>query len=63
MTDLAFAYSQLSKFVQYLGAVHLQAAERVLQYVRNSRKKHLENVLNIRKGPEVPGFWPAMGFV
>ena len=32
--DLAFAYSQLSKFVQYPGIVHLEAAERVLQYVR-----------------------------
>jgi len=31
--DLVFAYSQLSKFVQYPGVVHLQAAERVLQYV------------------------------
>ena len=34
--DLAFAYSHLSKFVQYPGVVHLQAAERVLQYVRNT---------------------------
>ena len=34
--DLAFAYSQLSKFVQYPGVVHLQAAERVLQYVRDT---------------------------
>ena len=32
--DLAFANSQLSKFVQYRGVVHLQAAEWVLQYVR-----------------------------
>jgi hypothetical protein len=32
--DLAFAYSQLSKFVQYLGMVHLEASERLLQYVR-----------------------------
>ena len=31
--DLEFAYSQLSKFVQYPGVVHFQAAERVLQYV------------------------------
>jgi hypothetical protein len=35
--DLAFAYSPLSKFVhltvQYPGVVHLEAAERVLQYV------------------------------
>ncbi len=32
--DLAFAYSQLSKFVQYPGLKHLEAVERVLQYVR-----------------------------
>jgi hypothetical protein len=32
-TDLAFAYSQLSKFVQYPVVVHLPASERVLQYV------------------------------
>jgi hypothetical protein len=32
--DLAFSYSQLSKFVQYPGMAHLEVAERVLQYVR-----------------------------
>jgi hypothetical protein len=32
--DLAFAYSQLSKFVQYPGVKHLEADERVLQYVQ-----------------------------
>jgi hypothetical protein len=32
--DLAFSYSQLSKFGQYPGTVHLEAADRVLQYVR-----------------------------
>jgi hypothetical protein len=32
--DLAFTYSHLTKFVQYPGMVHLEAAERVLQYVR-----------------------------
>ena len=32
--DLAFSYSQLSKFVQYPGKAHMEAAERVLQYVR-----------------------------
>ena len=36
MTRLALAYSQLSKFVQYPGVVHLQTAERVLQYVRGT---------------------------
>jgi hypothetical protein len=34
--DLAFAYSQLSKFVQYPGVVHLQAVERVLKYARGT---------------------------
>ena len=34
--DLAFAYSQLSKFVQYRGVVHFQAAERVLLYARGT---------------------------
>jgi hypothetical protein len=29
--DLVSAYSQLSKFFQYLGIVHLEAAECVLQ--------------------------------
>jgi hypothetical protein len=31
--DLAFAHSQLSKFVQYPGVKHLEADEHVLQYV------------------------------
>ena len=34
--DLAFAYSQLSKFVQRPGPVHLAAAERVLAYLRGT---------------------------
>eukprot|EP00961_Rhodomonas_salina_P165881 2235313-Rhodomonas_salina.1 len=31
--DLAFAYTELSKFVQYPWVKHMCAAERVLQYV------------------------------
>jgi hypothetical protein len=34
--DLAFAYSQLSKFVQSPGPVHLAAAERALAYLRGT---------------------------
>jgi hypothetical protein len=34
--DLAFAYSQLNKFIQFPGVVHPQAAERVLQDVRGT---------------------------
>eukprot|EP00961_Rhodomonas_salina_P088452 1189422-Rhodomonas_salina.2 len=33
LCDLAFAYAELSKFVQCPGANHLKAAERVLQYL------------------------------
>jgi hypothetical protein len=34
LADLAFTYSQLSKFVQSPGPVHLAAAERALAYLR-----------------------------
>jgi hypothetical protein len=34
--DLAFTYSQLSKFVQSPGPVHLAAAERALAYIRGT---------------------------
>jgi hypothetical protein len=34
--DLAFTYSQLSKFVQSPGPVHLAAAERALAYLRGT---------------------------
>ena len=34
--DLAFTYSQLSKFVQAPGPVHLAAAERALAYLQGT---------------------------
>ena len=34
--DLAYSYAELSKFCQCPGLVHLQAAERVLQYLRGT---------------------------
>ena len=34
--DLAFSYSQLSKFLQHPGDIHLAAAYRVLAYVRGT---------------------------
>jgi hypothetical protein len=34
--DLSFTLSELSKFVQYPGAVHMKAAERALQYVKGT---------------------------
>ena len=34
--DLAFAYSEISKFVQYPGAVHMEAAKHVLRYIKGT---------------------------
>ena len=34
--DLAFSFSQLSKFLQYPGEAHLAAAYRVLAYVKGT---------------------------
>ena len=34
--DLTFAYSQLSKFVQYPGVIHLESTQCVLQYLRTT---------------------------
>lgn len=38
--DLAFAYAELSKFVQLLGPEHLKVAELVLQFLRGTYKDH-----------------------
>jgi len=46
--DLAFAYSQLSKFVQYPGVIHLEATERVLQYLRTT---HYQGITYYDPGP------------
>ena len=47
--DSAFIYSQLSKFVQYSGMVHLEAAERVRQYVRAT---HAQGISYYDLGPD-----------
>lgn len=39
--DLAFAYAELSKFVEYPGVKHMRAAERTLQYVMGTYDKGL----------------------
>jgi hypothetical protein len=52
--DLAFAYSQPSKFVQYPGVVHLQAAERVLQYVRGTYDQGITKTTTlVRTKPQI----------
>ena len=40
--DLAFSFSQLSKFLQYPGEAHLAAAYRVLAYVKGTLHQGLE---------------------
>eukprot|EP00961_Rhodomonas_salina_P256018 3460195-Rhodomonas_salina.1 len=47
--DLAFAYAELSKFIQCQGAVHLKEAERVLQYLRGTYD------LGLMNGTPAPG--------
>jgi hypothetical protein len=39
--DLAFSFSQLSKFLQYPGDAHLAAAYRVLAYVKGTLNQGL----------------------
>ena len=39
--DLAWAYSELSKFVQYPGAPHMEAALHVLRYLRGTYDKSI----------------------
>ena len=34
--DLAWSYSELSKYVQFPGIAHMAAAEHVLQYLRDT---------------------------
>jgi len=34
--DLAWSYSKLSKYVQFPGIAHMEAAKHVLQYLRNT---------------------------
>ena len=48
--DLAFAYAELSKFVQCPGEVHLKAAERCLQYLRGT---YQEGLTYSDPGPEL----------
>jgi Reverse transcriptase (RNA-dependent DNA polymerase) len=40
--DLAFAYSELSKYVQHPGLPHMQAAEHALRYLRGTFDKSLK---------------------
>ena len=47
--DLAFAYAELSKFVQSPGEVHLKAAERVLQFLRGT---YQDGLVYSDPGPE-----------
>ena len=47
--DLAFAYSQLSKFLQSPGPIHLAAAERTLAYLRGT---YTEGITYFDPGPD-----------
>jgi len=49
---MAFSYSQLSKFAQYQGLVHLEAVERVLQYVRATVEKGFSEEIPVLGGAD-----------
>ena len=40
--DLAWSYSELSKYVQYPGASHMAAADHVLRYLRGTAHHHIK---------------------
>ena len=43
--DLAWSYSELSKYVQFPGIAHMDAAEHVLQYLRDTWNELLHTLV------------------
>ena len=42
-TDLAWSYSELSKYVQFLGKAHMDADQHVLRYLRGTYDQAIPN--------------------
>eukprot|EP00961_Rhodomonas_salina_P038073 512003-Rhodomonas_salina.1 len=74
--DLAFAYTELSKFVQYPGVKHMRAAERVLQYLMGTynqgityrrldqlRRNVLEGWVDSDYAADPDSSWSVTGYV
>ena len=61
--DLACSYSELSKYVQFPGIAHMEAAEYVLRYLRDTWNESITYTRGSRKPNELWGWedadWPA----
>ena len=57
--DLAWSYSELSKYVQYPGKTHMDAAEHVLQYLRDTVEESITYTRGARNANELWGWVDA----
>jgi len=57
--DLAWSYSELSKYVQYPGIAHVEAAEHVLRYFRDTWNESITYTRGSRKQNELRGWVDA----
>jgi len=57
--DLAWSYSELSKYVQFPGIAHMEAAEHVLRYLRDTWNESITYTRGSRKPNELWGWVDA----
>jgi len=57
--DLAWSYSELRKYVQYPGIAHVEAAEHVLRYFRDTWNESITYTRGSRKPNELRGWVDA----
>jgi len=57
--DLAWCYSELSKYVHFPGIAHMEAAERVLQYLRDTWNESIIYTRGSRNPNELLGWVDA----
>jgi len=56
-SDLAWAYSELSKYVQFPGKTHVLAAEHDLSYLRSTWNQSIRYSRDSHKNPKVLWGW------
>ena len=59
--DLAWCYSELSKYVQFPGIAHMEAAEHVLQYLRETWNESIIYTRGSRKPMSCGDGWRRLG--
>ena len=57
--DLAWSYSKLSKYVQFPGTVHMEAADHVLRYLRDTWNESITYTRGSRKPNQLLGWMDA----